>query len=717
MSPPAPSGPRRRADPPRSLAPAGRFGQLGLGDLSDRDALVPVPKLFGGTVKRVACGESHTVALTKGGHAYAWGHNAFGQVGGRGLGATVLEPVRVFEDAVRDDTIVGVAAGAHTTYAWTSAGAVLAMGDNSYGQLGNGRTTPAKEPVQIKVVKGLKVAKVVTGSDHTLLLTKDGHVYAWGRNTMGQLGLEGGRDTAAPTKLAPFADGGKVVGVAAGNSHSMFVTEDGSVYGVGDNSGGQIGPVDSRIVQVPTKIRVDAPISSIACGKGHTLAVGKGQVYGWGWNMYGQLGIGASNGNNEQKPSKVNLPFTAVSVLAGASTGFALSDKGDLFGWGKNNAGQLGIKASKYPKIAPAAVVSASAAPAFAQIAAGGYAYNYQGHSAAVLKDGSLYTWGWNAFGQLGLGDATVLQNVPNRNSWLDKHKVVQVATGQYATAAVTDAGALFTWGLNDSGHLGKGEFRSTVWDVPQRVDFLTPEVRVLSVCVGYGHMLALTRGGDVYSWGRNIYGQLGLGDHKDKASPQLVTHLKEEPVKAVVCGQYHSLALTAKGDVYGWGYNRNYELGVGDNMDRVLPQAIPTLSGKPVTEVYAGGYHSMALTHDGQLYSWGLNTFGQLGQSSSHAEAKTPTLVVVTTGSQNGKQTGRKLKVLTAAAGTWHSLAVAETGSLYSWGRCQYGQLGYNCEKSAKSVAFPRKVELPRKVAKVVAGAAHSFALTFPPS
>ena len=63
--------------------------------------------------------------------------------------------------------------------------------------------------------------------------------------------------------------------------------------------------------------------------------------------MYGQLGIGASNGNSEQKPSKVNLPFTAVSVLAGASTGFALSDKGDLFGWGKNNAGQLGIKASK----------------------------------------------------------------------------------------------------------------------------------------------------------------------------------------------------------------------------------------------------------------------------------------------------------------------------------------------------------------------------------
>ena len=71
-------------------------------------------------------------------------------------------------------------------------------------------------------------------------------------------------------------------------------------------------------------------------------------------------------------------------------------------------------------------------------------------------------------------------------------------------------------------------------------------------------------------------------------------------------------------------------------------------------------------------------------------------------------------VKVLTAAAGTWHSLAVAETGSLYSWGRCQYGQLGYNCEKSASSVAFPRKVELPRKVAKVVAGAAHSFALTF---
>lgn len=106
--------------------------------------------------------------------------------------------------------------------------------------------------------------------------------------------------------------------------------------------------------------------------------------------------------------------------------------------------------------------------------------------------------------------------------------------------------------------------------EVPQRIHI---DAHIVEVSVGYAHMLALSADGRVYAWGRNFYGQLGVGDHKDKPSPQLISYLQEEQAVAVVAGQYHSLAVTARGDIFGWGYNREYELGVGDNMDRVLPQ------------------------------------------------------------------------------------------------------------------------------------------------
>jgi alpha-tubulin suppressor-like RCC1 family protein len=145
-----------------------------------------------------------------------------------------------------------------------------------------------------------------------------------------------------------------------------------------------------------------------------------------------------------------------------------------------------------------------------------------------------------------------------------------QVAAGQFATAAVTDAGEVFSWGLNEAGQLGKGDFSSSAVEVPQRIRI---DAQIISASVGYAHMLVLSDEGRVYSWGRNFYGQLGVGDHKDKPSPQLISFLQEEQIVEVHAGQYHSLAISARGDIFAWGYNREYELGVGDNMDRVLPQ------------------------------------------------------------------------------------------------------------------------------------------------
>ena len=236
---------------------------------------------------------------------------------------------------------------------------------------------------------------------------------------------------------------------------------------------------------------------------------------------------------------------------------------------------------------------------------------------------------------------------------------------------------------------------------------------------IGYGHVLALTVDGRVFSWGKNFYGQLGLGDHRDKSLPQHVSHLEEESNKIVQveAGMHHSLALTESGQVFAWGYNRDYELGLNDNMDRVLPQELQTLKGRKVTSISAGSYHNLALTDEGSLFSWGLNNYSQLGRIVDKV-GKFPAPVSITTGLSGKKQGGRKLKPKKIAAGTWHSLAIVESGQVYAWGRCHFGAVGSKCKTTGSGVQgsqqFPgRIVELEDKeIIDITAGAAHSLAV-----
>ena len=145
-----------------------------------------------------------------------------------------------------------------------------------------------------------------------------------------------------------------------------------------------------------------------------------------------------------------------------------------------------------------------------------------------------------------------------------------------------------------------------------------------------------------------------------------------------------------------------------------VLPQAIPVLQGKQIVTAAACGYHSMAVTSDGELYTWGLNNYGQLGQSSHKDQtmSKIPQLVQLTKGAESGS---RKKKVKSCACGSWHSVAVTTEGDLFSWGRCDMGQLGLGtkCGK-AGHVDIPEKVRdlAHLQVESVACGACHTMAV-----
>jgi alpha-tubulin suppressor-like RCC1 family protein len=174
---------------------------------------------------------------------------------------------------------------------------------------------------------------------------------------------------------------------------------------------------------------------------------------------------------------------------------------------------------------------------------------------------------------------------------------IKSIAAGNSYTLALTESGEVYAWGLNDSGRLGLGDTENRL--TPTKVPGLT---KVKAIAAGGGHALALTESGEVYAWGLN-YGELGLGDTEDRLTPTKVPGLSA--VKAIAAGLSHSLALTESGEVYAWGVNNYGQLGLGDSQDRLTPTRVPGLT--TIKAIAAGAYHSLALAESGDVYSWGL--------------------------------------------------------------------------------------------------------------
>ncbi|MDR2018958.1 MAG: hypothetical protein LBQ00_08890 [Syntrophobacterales bacterium] len=209
----------------------------------------------------------------------------------------------------------------------------------------------------------------------------------------------------------------------------------------------------------------------------------------------------------------------------------------------------------------------------------------------------------------------------------------------------------------------------------------------------GY-HSLALDKGGMVWAWGKNSFGQLGDGTKTSRRTPVKVPGLSDVTVAHLTAGSYHSLALDSNGTVWAWGKNSSGQLGNGTKTNRTAPAQVKGLSGVTVTAIAAGGDHSLAIKEDGTALAWGRNKFGQLGDGTK-INRLIPTPVVNLTA-----------KALTA--GWYHSLAVEDNGDVLAWGRNNNGQLG---DGTIKNSLIPVQVELS-DVAALTAGSSHSLAL-----
>ncbi len=380
------------------------------------------------------------------------------------------------------------------------------------------------------------------------------------------------------------------------------------------------------------------------------------------------------------------VPQTATTLGGGNHFSLFL-DKAEnkLFASGENVLGQLGIGVKGYDIKTPVEVtLPEDFEGTIASVSAGLI------HGSFLTEAGDVYTWGFGNLGRLGHGDNED-QLIPKKVEALDDANIVQIENGNGVSYAVDDEGNLYAWGQNSNGQLGQGD--EVHRNLPTKVAALDDET-VVDVSSGTSHTLVLTADGDVYAFGSNIDGQIGSPAGLDEdgqpireiLSPLRVEGLPDNVV-SITADTKTSFAVTADGKVYGWGENKFGQIGVGtDNGDGTFtPNAddilTPTLiEGLPdnVVDVQGGARWVIALTEDGDVYAWGPNDVGPTGGLDGDPAAESdgtffPTKIA---GLDN-------VNVVEIASGPNSIIAVADDGTVFTFGSNSDGRLGYSSDGS----------------------------------
>lgn len=306
------------------------------------------------------------------------------------------------------------------------------------------------------------------------------------------------------------------------------------------------------------------------------------------------------------------------SIACGGAHTLFLTESGNIYATGLNDYGQLGISDDKTYSTEPFRI---SGLPKeIVQISAGYH------HSAAITVDGDLYMWGNNSNGQLGLGKkAESVVNAPSKVECLSTVRIKVAALGSEHSIAITDNGETLSWGSGGSGRLGHGHQRSvlgfsmsTSEYVPRLIKKLEG-VKVKSIAAGMLHSACIDENGTVFVFGEKAVERLSLGQAKNATTPSVISELPSS--EEVACGGYHTCTITSGGELYTWGSNENGCLGTGCTNVGHSPERVqgPFLKHS-VSQVSCGWKHTAAISED-HVYTWGWGgshgTFSEDGHSS----------------------------------------------------------------------------------------------------
>lgn len=241
---------------------------------------------------------------------------------------------------------------------------------------------------------------------------------------------------------------------------------------------------------------------------------------------------------------------------------------------------------------------------------------------------------------------------------------VVMASCGDDHTIALAGDGRVWVWGSGREAQQGGDDRASTLVPACIPVERFSC-CQVVAVAAGDDHSLAITGFGDIYTWGRGALGRLGHGDQEDRLTPSLLerTAFRYHPVVHVACGKFHSSAITLDGSVWLFGWNEWGQLGVGDRVNRFVPERLNpenVFQDSRALVASCGAFHTLTLTEDGSVYSWGRGTGAQLGHGDLLDRLK-PARITADAFKQS--------RIVMVAASMHYSAAVGEDGQLFTWG------------------------------------------------
>jgi len=343
----------------------------------------------------------------------------------------------------------------------------------------------------------------------------------------------------------------------------------------------------------------------------------------------------------------------AQKIAGGWSTSYYLCSDGTVRSWGHNDSLSLGIGTSTVASSVPVQVAGLSN---ITSIAAGYY------HGLAIKMDSTVWSWGGNQFGQLGDGTNT---NKGTAAQIAGLSGIKQVSGGQagYHSLALKSNGTVWTWGKNTEGQLGIASPTAGI-NTPTLVPGLTG---IIAIAGGEYHSIALKNDGTVWSWGRNVEGQLGNGTQgaaSFSSTPVQATGVNS--IVAIAGGRYWSAALRSDGTIWTWGQNNYAQLGNGTQGATSFSSTAVQVAGiSSVTAIAASAFHGLALLSDSTVRAWGRNSDGQFGNGTTATFSLVPVTVAGAT------------QIVSIKCGTNYSLAKKLNGSMWNAGRNLYGQLG----------------------------------------
>lgn len=352
-------------------------------------------------------------------------------------------------------------------------------------------------------------------------------------------------------------------------------------------------------------------------------------VYVCGSNTSNQ--ISSDNEDNLLLP-RLSTSFSKVQYVEAAQyCSFVIHTDGTLTACGRGNYGQLGLGDIVYQALPKEVIIDTPVK--FVSSSKGS-----NGHCLAVTEDGRVYSWGDGDFGKLGHGHVNTIKYPKLITGPFIRKQIIHISAGYRHSAAVTKDGELYTWGDGEDGRLGHGDCISKY--IPTQVS----EIGLVSqVACGGAHTIALSKDyKTIWSFGSGDHGQLGHGDDQIQITPQIVTTLNGIIMAKIVAASQFSMALTITGEVYSWGLSYS-----SNEISTLQPQKILDFLNFKIIDIAVGDSHALALTSDHEIYSWGNNSSSQLGRGHCSSLIIKPHKVV---GLEN-------IPIMQISAGTSHSI------------------------------------------------------------